>query len=62
MVQTLQQRKGHHTYPVTQRCGAYPSPALSGKWNYPEVADGFRLRYRNLLHCSLLEVGRAQVA
>src|SRR5215203_4543324 len=26
------------------------------QWNYPEVADGFRLRYRNLLHCSLLEV------
>ncbi len=32
------------------------------KWNYPEVTDNFRLRHRNLLHCSLLVVGRAQVA
>jgi hypothetical protein len=31
-------------------------------WNYPEVADGFHLRHLNLLHCSLLVVGRAQVA
>ncbi len=31
-------------------------------WNYPEVADSFLLRHRNLLHCSLLVVGRAQVA
>jgi hypothetical protein len=31
-------------------------------WNYPEEADSFLLRHRNLLHCSLLVVGRAQVA
>src|SRR5215217_2606721 len=31
------------------------------EWNYPEVADNFRLRHRNLLHCSLLVVRRAQV-
>jgi Phosphate-starvation-inducible E family len=31
-------------------------------WNYPEVADNFSLRHRNLLHCSLLVVGGTQVA
>ena len=36
--------------------------ALSNVWNYPELADSFRLRHRNVLHCSLLVVGRAQVA
>ena len=30
-------------------------------WNYPKVADRFRLRHRNLLHCSLLIVRGAQV-
>lgn len=28
-------------------------------WNYPEVADSFTLRYRNLLYCSLLVISRA---
>jgi hypothetical protein len=35
------------------------------EWTYPEVADSFRLRHRNLLyrlHCSLLILSRAQVA
>jgi hypothetical protein len=31
-------------------------------WNYPEVADSFTLRYRNLLYCSLLVISRARVA
>jgi hypothetical protein len=31
-------------------------------WAYPELADRFRLRYRNLLHCSLLILSRAQLA
>jgi hypothetical protein len=30
-------------------------------WNYPEVADSFTLRHRNLLHCSLLVSSRARV-
>ena len=31
-------------------------------WNYPEVADSFTLRHRNLLHCILLVISRAQVS
>src|SRR4051794_11717061 len=31
-------------------------------WNYPEVADSFSLRHRNLLYCSLLVGIRTQVA
>jgi hypothetical protein len=31
-------------------------------WNYPDVADKFRLCHRNLLHCSLLILSRAEVA
>jgi transposase len=40
-----------------ETCNACPS-----KWNYPEVADSFSLRHRNLLHRSLLVVGGTQVA
>jgi len=35
---------------------------LGVDWTYPDVADKFRLRHRNLLHCSLLILSRAQVA
>ena len=35
---------------------------LEGTWNYPDVADKFRLCHRNLLHCSLLILSRAEVA
>ena len=34
----------------------------SADWNYPDVADKFRLCHRNLLHCSLLILSRAEVA
>src|SRR5215217_5498990 len=30
----------------------------SQMWNYPDVADKFRLCHRNLLHCSLLILSR----
>jgi hypothetical protein len=34
----------------------------SAKWNYPEMADSFSLRHRNLLYCSSLVVIRTEVA
>jgi hypothetical protein len=36
-------------------------PTRDSDWNYPEVADSFRLRHRNLLHRRLLVVRGAQV-
>jgi hypothetical protein len=38
------------------------STSFRKDWNYPEMADDLTLRHRNLLHCSLLVVGRARVA
>jgi hypothetical protein len=46
--------------PVSERVVEMVSMRLS--WTYPEVADNFSLRHRNLLHSSLLVVRRAQVA
>ena len=43
-------------------CDARLVAALGRNWNYPEVADSFSLRHRNLLHSSLLVVSRTQLA
>jgi DDE superfamily endonuclease len=48
--ETLERRRGKKIAPK----GIY--------WTYPHVADKFRLRHRNLLHCSLLILSRAQVS
>ena len=42
--------------------GEYSSPYPAAGWNYPEVADSFSLRHRNILYRSLLVVIRTQVA
>jgi hypothetical protein len=48
--------------------GGLPNPKaaasgewLKGCWNYPEVADSFSLRHRNLLYCNLLVLRGASV-